>query len=110
MSDRELLEKAAKAAGIDLRGGVDMHGAYEENWDSLSNNSDALALAVALRINLDMQDCTCCVNAWTLEHEESFEERFEEVIFNGPNKLLMTPIEAARRAITKAAAAIGELK
>lgn len=51
-TDLELLELAAKAACVNLSGGVDEHGAYEENWNPLDNDGEALRLAALLRLRV----------------------------------------------------------
>jgi hypothetical protein len=56
MTDRELLELAAKAAGITYR--IDWkNGAFIVNdvqWDPLEDEGDALRLAVKLRLEIDI--------------------------------------------------------
>jgi len=58
MTDRELLEAAAKAAGVPLKADFAQRYAYYMAdllmWNPLANDGDALRLAVALRISLDM--------------------------------------------------------
>lgn len=96
MTDKELLELAAKAVGYTLEDHYDVHGLYwpwcverEANWCPLTDDGDALRLAVYLRItpHIDgsMTDCEDC----TESH-------------------LGDPYAATRRAIVRAAAAIGE--
>ena len=108
MNDRELLELAAKAAGI--RGESTDYGfkqdagGTEENpewyvWDPLTDDGDALRLAVKLGIQIQivgtMDDE---VMAYALTHEEV--EPWE--------KLGNDPYAATRRAIVRAAAEIGK--
>ena len=53
MSDRELLEAAAKAAGIDWADGHESTGLRDQNgkvWNPLADDGDALRLAVKLRL------------------------------------------------------------
>lgn len=57
MTDRELLERAAMAAGIDVRwygGGclrvADKCNGFAGNWNPLVNDGDALRLAVRLKL------------------------------------------------------------
>lgn len=56
-SDRELLEMAAKAIGLTLRynylGGRDAN----QPWDPLDDDGDALRLAYALGMQLNLDDC-----------------------------------------------------
>ena len=101
MTDKELLELAAKAAGLELDWdvppksppwvftgeGEDRVPAYQ--WNPLTDDGDALRLAVKLRltphIDGNLTDCEDC----TVAH-------------------LDDPYAATRRAITRAAAAIGK--
>ncbi len=114
MNDRELLELAAKAAGMTLTWGekyrlgedivdcTDIPYAKSNQpdeadmyWNPLTDDGDALRLAVRLRISLVMTenivDAQCenvmCSEAWD-EHSD--------------------PQAATRRAITRAAAEIGK--
>lgn len=91
-ADRELLELAAKAIGLTLRynylGGRDAN----QPWDPLTDDGDALRLAVSLRMDLNINDGECDVFT-----ADSF--------YNGRGE---DTLEATRRAIVSAAAAIGE--
>lgn len=61
-TDRELLERAAKAAGIELKGWTSISGHEEavigfdaysvETWNPLTDDGDALRLVVKLRLHL----------------------------------------------------------
>ena len=51
MTDRELLERAAKAAGIHPHD-------IECTWNPLTHDGDALRLAVKLGITIDLVDCS----------------------------------------------------
>ena len=95
MTDRELLELAAKAAGKD----IDL-SRYDEDWgfairhmakwwNPLTDDGDALRLAVKLRM---------CVNIW-----KYFVDADGEVV-----DYQNDPYEAARRAIVRAAAEHGK--
>jgi hypothetical protein len=58
MTDRELLEAAAKAAGLTVRlvlvnGDIDI-GADHAAWNPLTNDGDALRLAVKLQMQIDI--------------------------------------------------------
>ena len=68
MNDRELLERAAKAAGYTVKGeGVDIadaftclvvnagHGTRRFRWNPLTDDGDALRLAVKLRLGLEWE-------------------------------------------------------
>lgn len=61
MTDRELLEKAAKAAGVNLRPSAYTDSAgvtYDNgwNWNPITDDGDALRLAVKLHLSLDLFD------------------------------------------------------
>ena len=101
-TDRELLELAAKAAGIDV--------AYEETyltffdrgstgrpiWNPLTDDGDALRLAVKCGINISMDDCV----AWYRLNDLS--DTLIEECWGGDYD------PCYRRAIVRAAAQIGE--
>jgi len=103
MTDRELLEKAAKAAGIDAicwNDGSEPYSSgegiiYGDNhiWNPLTYDGDALRLAVKLGIDVSFNDLALCVYAG-----ESME----------PFTRTPDPYAATRRAIVRAAAAIVE--
>jgi len=62
MTDRELLELAAKAAGIDLldaiwhNEGFVFRAPRKPNWTPLINDGDALRLAVKLRLQITIAE------------------------------------------------------
>lgn len=106
-TDRELLELAAKAAGIDwfdepaLQAGKGLHMKSGPFWNPLQDDGDALRLAVKLHLQVFPQENCCYV-------ESCPESLFGEP---GASELEMSGLEpyaAARRAIVRAAAAIGE--
>jgi hypothetical protein len=104
MADKELLELAAKAAEYDVK----PHGNSRyspdllftlkgKNWNPLTDDGDALRLAVKLQLKI--------------EHYSLTSDGFDRVGAghgNAPIKYENDPYAAARRAITRAAAAIGE--
>jgi hypothetical protein len=98
MADRELLELAAKAAGIDLGSWCEELDAFwkggrgESIWNPLTDDGDALRLAVKLRLYLEQYAERA--GAWKigLEAKESLGD---------------DPYAATRRAIVRAAAEIG---
>jgi hypothetical protein len=104
-TDRELLELAAKAAGIDwdaeaVTGSGDFCGLFigddTENpvfWNPLTDDGDALRLAVKLGIDVDFYKST--VEAWRVDIDHKAETYGE------------CAREATRRAIVRAAAEIG---
>lgn len=106
MEDRELLELAAKAAGIKLHvwgtpgseNFADMdakpHGAL---WNPLTTDGDALRLAVKLKLHLGLESHT--VSAWQSDKFGNFQT---EVLSHRGDEA------ATRRAIVRAAAEIGK--
>jgi hypothetical protein len=95
MTDRELLEKAAKAAGVLLEGvetdgrGVTIRGTY---WQPLHDDGDALRLAVKLGISVMHYGAThLCQN-------DDGDYLSDEVDTTGDG------LAATRRAIVRAAA------
>jgi hypothetical protein len=100
MTDRELLEAAAKAAGIEVDCWLDEDPRAVTSvglWNPLTNSGDAFELAVKLRltINCSYDEVAICGQEFT--QKEVFIER------NGED-----PLAATRRAIVRAAAEIGE--
>ena len=105
MNDRELLEMAARAAGIELVGGSktpmvrdagDLD--YMREWRPLTDDGDALRLAVRLRLEIERsKHSECVVYVGEVGAGQLFERSDEK-----------TDIFAAtRRAIVRAAAEIG---
>lgn len=106
MTDRELLELAAKAAGIS---GVvtDSYMLINEAgkiWNPLTDDGDALRLAVKLGLLIDTHD-----SIYLQEHSSyasgvtvAFGEIFIEELFD------VDAFAATRRAIVRAAAEIGK--
>lgn len=106
-TDRELLELAAKAAGYTwVRGITDAGGWWHDNpdlarpWNPLTNDGDALRLAVKLRFEVNC----------TIEDKPTF-----SIYANNKGRMLAKhedrcpdPYAATRRAIVRTAAAIGE--
>lgn len=112
MTDRELLEKAAKAAGIEvIRSRLDDplrrdmlarnsdRNAHQESgsWNPLTDDGDALRLAVKLRITPHIDDNMTEAEAANPAPNDFFAE---------PH--LDDPYAATRRAIVRAAAAMAE--
>ncbi len=103
MTDRELLELAAKAAGIELvwYGDTDPFCFAETfagiKWNPLTDDADALRLAVNLGIIIEYRrEVPACFAYHYALHLEVME----------PNASL-DPYAATRRAIVRAAAEIG---
>jgi hypothetical protein len=97
MSDRELLEAAAKAAGYWATEFNCPTNLPHKNWNPITDSGDAFELAVKLRltVNCSYDEVAICGQEFT--QKEVFVER------NGED-----PLAATRRAIVRAAAAIGK--
>ena len=103
-SDKELLELAAKAAGYTLEDHHDINGEYwpwcieeGEYWCPLTDDGDALRLAVKLNLSMDLFDDAIFVG-YTPNCNDCDQVREE---------LNNDPYASTRRAIVKAAAEIG---
>lgn len=106
MTDRELLEFAAKAAGIDgfcVDAGINI-GSNETPaiWNPLTDDGDALRLAAALDIDLEFQ-CPG-VEAYRSHNHPSYEGRGVPCFTENSGDVRAD----ARRAIVRAAAEIGK--
>lgn len=100
MNDRELLEHAAKAAGIDWADGHESTGLRDQNgtvWNPLTDDGDALRLAVKLRMTVRVTDHGAAAYKGDLFWLVTFDED-------------ITVETATRRAIVRAAAEIGRSK
>jgi hypothetical protein len=108
MTDRELLERAAKAAGLryikpteDYSGALglalcDEHERWTADWNPLADDGDALRLAV--RLNMTVQ---CSYSSVWVERAVPA----TEVVETHNNK---DPLAATRRAIVRAAATLAD--
>lgn len=99
ITDRELLELAAKAAGIAVSY-IGPQGVYSRKtdcnvWDPLTDDGDALRLAVKLGIGLEFVQGVLVIAGFRRNHEDRRDH----------NDDLNT---ATRRAIVRAAAEIGK--
>jgi hypothetical protein len=106
MTDRELLELAAKAIGLPECGWMGPAFMYVKDntftdWNPLENDGDALRLAVKLKISVlrDFDRVIACYG----DDEHEFETEF---LYEKPTPT--DPYAATRRAITRAAAEIGK--
>jgi hypothetical protein len=104
MSDRELLEAAAKASGITLQR-MRADGYFDTLeppgiWNALQDDGDALRLAVKLRIQTE---------PWIHGDSACARAAVGEVLIDEPH-YGEDPDSATRRAIVRAAAAIGGAK
>jgi hypothetical protein len=118
MSDKELLELAAKAAGMTIDthyidGGASVwegerhHSDWIPDWNPLTDDGDALRLAVKLRMDVRLDDPNAATSGWT-EYQDCAPTRdgrgpwyWKEFAPDGD------PYAATRRAIVRAAAEIG---
>lgn len=115
MTDKELLEKAAKAAGIEIAWGDNREssrwchstlgiGGWWTAWNPLTDDGDALRLAVKLGLDV------------TIDTGHEDDPRTQAIGFcNSQSAEVLDAIEyhgdpyaATRRAIVRAAAAIGK--
>ena len=102
MTDKELLELAAKAAGYTCKWNADSLLIEDEawhEWNPLTDDGDALRLAVKLKIDVvhDFDRVIACYG------DDEFET---EYFYEKPTPT--DPFAATRRAITHAAAEIGK--
>ena len=110
-TDRELLELAAKAAGIEYKIELEQYlvltsdGGDTYYWNPLRSDGDALRLAVKLRMEVGNYGATKLAVATVIVAGSPGVIRAEEYYEEGD------PYAATRRAIVRAAASIGkELK
>jgi hypothetical protein len=114
MTDKELLELAARAAGIVGVDGVypifrgasqDWNSEHWTDWNPLTDDGDALRLAVKCDIALSFDRAypdgklvarVCCA--------------FGDTLYGDAEPADLDPYAATRRAITRAAAEIGKAK
>lgn len=96
MTDKELLEKAAKAAdeGIVFYGEC-LRAQTGREWNPITDDGDALRLAVKLGLDIEFYETS--THVYDDKSEKSFEEEHDG-----------DPYAATRRAIVKAAAEIGK--
>ena len=105
MTDKELLEYAAKAAGykvnkspISGRMYISPGVSQWEEWNPLTDDAQALRLAVKLRFDVDVSDRNN-------KHTFVFNSKTFEVTIKVHND---DPYAATRRAIVRAAAEVGK--
>jgi len=106
MNDRELLELAARAAGFKPTSYCDEEGLFlnDQNpdygfdwWNPLTDDGDALRLAVKLDIHISLYGKDTGITTWIVREEaESFHADYGD-----------DPCCSVRRAIVRAAAEIG---
>ena len=101
MTDRELLQAAAKA----VNGGSWhplTHDTPNGDWNPLTDDGDALRLAVKLRLHVDHSRSGVCVWVLSWQSNTGTTEHFEEDTGDD--------FADTRRAIVRAAAAMGSAK
>ncbi len=102
-ADKELLELAAKAAGIEIKWDTPYKAVWDfaqvPNWNPLTDDGDALRLSITLSIDVWYNDD--CYEVGTTFMVGDVGYNTEESWRNGDK------LEATRRAITRAAAEIG---
>ena len=102
MTDKELLELAAKAVGIDIEWYAPNVEVWDfvqvPNWNPLKDDGDALRLAVKLK--MDVIQFSKCVRVDGKNHEDWYESLHEEHEDD--------PYAATRRAVVRCAAEIGK--
>ena len=99
MTDRELLELAAKAAGIEVTAVVAEgipHRSGGGYWNPLTDDGDALRLAVKCNLDIELQEDCVFANGFEVQNYQLFEWHKDD------------PYAATRRAIVHAAAEIGK--
>lgn len=120
MEDRELLERAAKAAGLNIWRIVDADEVNDSplqvfihepatsvyEWNPLTDDGDALRLAVKLRLTVRIDYAGTQVDFPDRQRIEGCYGMIELVDKDGLDPLLT----ATRRAIVRAAAEIGKAK
>lgn len=121
MDDKTLLELAAKAAGIDGRFieqdaeggyptyscGIGKIGDITTMWNPLEDDGDALRLACELRLDVfwDPPSESVMVES-TIDDVPTTSQEYEEYLDS--KRISVNRSQALRRAIVRAAAAIGE--
>lgn len=121
-TDRELLRRAAKAAGMNMvgyeggRARIELperdHGdgwvsGGNISWNPLTDDGDALRLAVKLKLSISHEACACCV--WCSPGDESMGDESTSVqermhAAGAERESIQDRASATRRAIVRAAA------
>jgi hypothetical protein len=107
VTDRELLELAAKAAGIEIQNAAFSSGPHLAGtltrWNPLDNDGDALRLAVKLNLVIDSSSSE--IEVFAPKH--IIQTEWARVSMRASESNTADPYSATRRAIVKAAAEIG---
>lgn len=98
MTDREMLEFAAKAAGIESGGGLFWCPATGNAWNPIADDGDALRLMVKLGLRVRKTSSSIEIDIY---EDGSWVDVLLENIGDDP-------LAATRRAIVRAAAEIGK--
>jgi hypothetical protein len=101
MTDRELLELAAKAAGIGPLSWIEPDGTKivtNVRWNPIADDGDALRLAVQLNMGIS-------IPVWKRPRADVV--TFRNSLVNAVEEHETDPLAATRRAITRVAAEIG---
>jgi hypothetical protein len=110
VSDRELLEAAARAAGyVPVRwtdDGLLLEG-VQEPWNAMVSDADALRLAVKLRLGMHFEAQQIGEDDWLIVEVYS-DYREDGSCHCETHELGTDPCAATRRAIVRAAAAMAE--
>lgn len=107
MTDRELLEYASKAAGVNVWTDIDGNyysegfGVAERPWNPLTDDGDALRLAVKLKIRMEHNGPSGTTDR-IMASPKGMGHCYGEALYEGD------PYAATRRAIVRAAAEIGK--
>lgn len=101
MTDRELLELAAKAIGVKIDSSWPLH-IQDWAWNPLTNDGDALRLAVKLNLNVEYDSCPEGVIVFVYGNWDGSPDSVTE-IYEGGSAYAVT-----RRCIVRAAAEIGK--
>ena len=116
MTDKELLELAAKAAGIeghwaggDFNTFVRTYNGYQMGWwNPLTDDGDALRLAVKLRLRVEINERSVVVY-WIADESEKSVYEYPDSVQNADYEIQhINQDKATRRAIVRAAAEIGK--
>lgn len=114
MTDRELVELAAKAIGLPILrwlNDVDATAVIDNRtyaiWGPLYDDGDALRLAVDLRITLNFTECACCVSTYANQLDEDGPDFCIRHSKKYDDCETTDPFVATRIAIVRTAAEIG---
>ncbi len=106
MSDRELLELAAKAIGLKEGLGGAFWTEYGGVFDPLTDDGDALRLAVKLKMNIQIVTLPHAV--YVKIYDGTHEAAMEPLQDVRTSVVTTDPLAATGRAIVRAAAEIGK--